>query len=426
MNAVIARLVDDGVPIKEIVRRTGRSRKLVRQVIRSERTDFFRIRQSSLEAHLPMLDEMWNAGCRDGAELWRRLEAKSYRGSLRVVGEWTTCRRAERASDRQLRKVPSARTIAYLMTTARDHLSKSDTVPYGSWRWLHVGLAVLGFAAAIAHVLGVGHFTATPQSRALWLGVTLGWIGILAWTRLVVPAVQRANPWRVSAVEEERGGAVSLTCSPLRRGLPAWQPGQFVWLTLGSTPFGLGEHPFTIASPPEAAPHVTLTVRPLGGFSERLAGVQPGVRAYLHGPFGTFSIDNDADAVGFVMIAGGIGITPMIANLRAMRARRDCRPVVLVYANRDWESVAFREELAEMEAALELKIVHVLEKAPESWTGEAGMVTRELLARHLPKTTLPWPHFLCGPPPMVDAAKDHLQSLGVPLRHVDSEIFDMV
>ena len=242
----------------------------------------------------------------------------------------------------------------------------------------------------------------------------------------MVPTVQSANPWRVSAVNEEHGGAVSLTFSPLRRGLPAWKPGQFVWLTLGSSPFGHGEHPFTIASPPEAAPHVTLTVKPLGDFSERLSGVRLGARAYLHGAFGTFSIDNEPDAVGFAMIAGGIGITPMIANLRAMRARRDRRPVVLVYANPDWESVAFREELAELEAALELKIVHVLEKAPDGWTGEAGMVTRELLARHLPETTQRWPHFLCGPPPMVDAAKNHLRSLGVPLRHVDSEIFDMV
>lgn len=69
MNAVIARLADDGVPIKEIVRSTGHSRKLVRQVICGERADIFRIRQSSLEAHLPMLDEMWNAGCRNGAQL---------------------------------------------------------------------------------------------------------------------------------------------------------------------------------------------------------------------------------------------------------------------------------------------------------------------------------------------------------------------
>lgn len=129
MNAAIVRLADDGVPIKEIVRRTGHSRKLVRQVIRGERTDVFRIRQSSLEAHLPMLEEMWKGGCRNGAELWRGLRGKGFHGSLRVVGEWATRRRrAERASEQQPRKVPSARTIAHLLTTARDHLSKSDTV----------------------------------------------------------------------------------------------------------------------------------------------------------------------------------------------------------------------------------------------------------------------------------------------------------
>lgn len=128
-NAAIMRLAGEGVAIKEIVRRTAHSRKLVRQVIRGERTDVFRVRQSSLDAHLPLLDELWGAGCRNGAELWRLLRARAFRGSLRVVGEWATRRRrAERTSNQQLQKIPSARTIARLMTTARDHLSKSDTV----------------------------------------------------------------------------------------------------------------------------------------------------------------------------------------------------------------------------------------------------------------------------------------------------------
>jgi hypothetical protein len=83
----------------------------------------FRVLQSSLDAQLPLLDELWASGCHNGAELWRRLHAKGFRGSLRVVGEWATRRRrAERASDQQLQKVPSARTIARLMTTARDHI----------------------------------------------------------------------------------------------------------------------------------------------------------------------------------------------------------------------------------------------------------------------------------------------------------------
>ena len=140
-NAVIMRLAGEGVSIKEIVRRSGHSRKLVRQVMRGERTDVFRVRQSSLDAQLPLLDELWASGCHNGAELWRRLHAKGFRGSLRVVGEWATRRRrAERASDQQLQKVPSARTIARLMTTARDHLTKSDTVTIAA---IETGVPVL-------------------------------------------------------------------------------------------------------------------------------------------------------------------------------------------------------------------------------------------------------------------------------------------
>jgi transposase len=128
-NAAIMALVAEAVPLKEIVRRTGHSRQLVRQVSRGVSTDVFRTRQSTLDAHLPFLDAQWTGGCRNGAELWRRLQMRGFQGSLRVVSEWTTRRRrAEKATDQQLQKVPSARTISRLMTTGRDHLNKTDTM----------------------------------------------------------------------------------------------------------------------------------------------------------------------------------------------------------------------------------------------------------------------------------------------------------
>ncbi|WP_413814212.1 hypothetical protein [Aureimonas sp. Leaf427] len=128
-NAIVAELAASGTSIKEIVRRTVRSRKLVRLIVRGERTDVFRVRQGSLDRHLPFLYAQWEAGCRNGAELWRRLRALGFGGSTRVVSEWATRRRrSERMTTAQLRRPPSARTIARLMTLKRDLLAKTETL----------------------------------------------------------------------------------------------------------------------------------------------------------------------------------------------------------------------------------------------------------------------------------------------------------
>jgi len=128
-NAAILKQAETGVSIKEIVRLTGHSRGLVRRVLRGQRSDVFRVRESSLEHHLPWLDAQWAAGHCNGADLWRCLKAQGFRGSVRVVTEWATRRRRAEMPDAQsLQRVPSARTIARLMTNGRDTLSRSETV----------------------------------------------------------------------------------------------------------------------------------------------------------------------------------------------------------------------------------------------------------------------------------------------------------
>src|SRR3984885_10168199 len=128
-NVSILALSRSGTPIKQIGRRPGYRRQRERQAIRGERYDVFRTRQSSLDQHLPWLDDQWASGCRNGAELWRRLKARGFRGSLRVISEWATRRRrAERVDAQNLQRIPSARKIARLMTIGRDLLTKAETV----------------------------------------------------------------------------------------------------------------------------------------------------------------------------------------------------------------------------------------------------------------------------------------------------------
>jgi len=127
-NAAICSLSKQGMSIKEIVRRTGHSRKLVRNVLRGQRTDIFRVRQSSLEPHLSWLDEQWASGRRNSAELWRQLKELGFRGCLRIVTEWASRRRRAEKAENALGHAPAARTIARLMTIGRDSLTKAETV----------------------------------------------------------------------------------------------------------------------------------------------------------------------------------------------------------------------------------------------------------------------------------------------------------
>jgi transposase len=128
-NAAILAMNKGGATIKQIVRRAGYSRGLVRKVLRGQRSDIFRVRSSSLDAYLPWLDEQWAAGRRNGSQLWRALKSRGFRGCLRVVSEWSgRRRRSERMDASASERAPSARTVARLMTVGRDQLSKAETI----------------------------------------------------------------------------------------------------------------------------------------------------------------------------------------------------------------------------------------------------------------------------------------------------------
>jgi len=109
-----------------------------------------------------------------------------------------------------------------------------------------------------------------------------------------------------------------------------------------------------------------------------------------------------------------------------MADRDDQRPVTLLYGNPDWDSIAYREELAELETKLNLKVVHVLERPPEGWEGQTGYVTREVIARYLPEERpASLRAFVCGPTGMLNLCEGALRELDVPERFIHLERFDL-
>jgi predicted ferric reductase len=167
-----------------------------------------------------------------------------------------------------------------------------------------------------------------------------------------------------------------------------------------------------------------MSIRNLGDFTSTIGDIPIGQRIRLDGPYGAFTIGNPADV--HVLIAGGVGITPMMSMLRTLADRGDKRPVILLYGSRDWDSVTFREELEALKARLDLKLVHVLTQPPAGWTGEKGLITAELFKRRLPPPYADHEYFICGPDKMMDAIEKALAELDVPLSKYHSERYHFV
>jgi predicted ferric reductase len=314
---------------------------------------------------------------------------------------------------------------ALVALAATSFLRRRLRLPYEPWRRLHGGLALLAVLGGLWHATQAGRLLSRPVVRWLCLAWTLGWVGLLLRVRVFKPLALRRHPWKVVEVRPERGRAVTLVLEP--EGHPGFRfrSGQFVWLTLGASPFAAAEHPFSIASSSQAAPRLELTVKVAGDFTARLQTTQVGARAFLDGPFGSMSIDGFPDADGYVFIAGGIGVAPFLSMLRTLADRGDRRHHLLIYGTNDWERTPFREALVGLQERLDLKVVHVLETPPEGWAGERGLVTEALLDRWLPRGGRHG-HFLCGPAPMMDQVEVSLARLRVPLADLHAERFDLV
>ena len=298
---------------------------------------------------------------------------------------------------------------------------------YEGWRLVHVLLAHVVLLATALHVLWLGDLTRFSSAR-LWFQ-TLAVLLVLAFLHRWVwrPLRSYRNRYVVDEVRHVSPTATTLVLHAAGHPGVAFRPGQFAWLKIGTSPYVFEEHPFTIASAATEPWRKEFTIKGMGDFSELIAGLRPGRSVFIDGPHGSFTLDG-LRSDRFVLIAGGVGITPMLSMIRTLADRGDERPVLLVVAGRTADDLLHRADGEHLGDRLDLHVVEILEEPPEAWDGEVGRFTATVLERALPRrrTKEVVDYFVCGPGPMVAAATEIIGDRGVPSRRIHTELFDVV
>jgi predicted ferric reductase len=337
----------------------------------------------------------------------------------------------------------SVSLAAVLLLVLVSAFRKPLGVPYELWRGSHLLLGVMAVVLAFVHVLGLGTLSRSPGIGVAWLLLGGAVAAVVLRVRLLRPLAMLRRPWVLSSVRPDRGSCWTLVVDPAGHGGFRFQPGQFAWVTLRGSPFLMKEHPFSISSAPGPGGTLEFTVKELGDFTRTVGSLSPGSTVYVDGPYGAFTMDRFPSAEGYVFVAGGIGVAPVASMLRALAERGDSRPHLLVAAHPSWDAIPLRDALEAAAERLDLRRVYVLEdgrpggpmagpsaaagvEAPSRAMTEAGLLSEDLLRRHLPPQPHRYVYFLCGPVPMIRVAEESLARMGVPSRRIQTELFDLV
>ena len=240
---------------------------------------------------------------------------------------------------------------------------------------------------------------------------TNSWTGLLR----VVRTFQETPTVKTFRLMDPQGGEL-----PFR-----YLPGQFLTVTVAPDGAAL-KRSYTIASAPTQREfcEITLKREDQGAASRFLHDrVTEGDTLQVTAPSGKFTFTG-VEATSVVLIAGGVGVTPMMSAVRYLTARSWPGDIFLIYAVRDDTQVIFHEELEYLRRRHMNLHLTIVAEHPQSaeWPYATGRITRELLQSAVADLPAHRAH-LCGPPAMMDAIKALLLDLGVPAAQIRTEVF---
>lgn len=279
--------------------------------------------------------------------------------------------------------------------------------PLGFRAWLSWHrITVLAFVATALHVA-----TTSRQGSVAWWAIAIVGTAALA-LRAHLRRREAGHRYVISRVQHPTQACVEVELEPLDRRLDV-RPGQYVFAAFhsGEAYESCNEyHPFTVSAIRDG--RITLTIKALGDCTLEMQNLTRGLAAHIEGPFGAFFDSADA-SVPQLWIAGGIGITPFLAQLDRLGTDVDVKMAYLFRAGADALHVDELVAAAEARPGMELAtFTTATDLAPlRRWLDSiAPLDGREV--------------YVCGPPPLLDAVIADLRERGVAMNRIHFERFD--
>lgn len=303
------------------------------------------------------------------------------------------------------------------------------------WHTLHRLAYVAAICGVIHYYMQVKADVRQPLAFAGALAVLLGYRVVTA--KLKKPAAQpattsRAKIWsgqlRVAHIIRQTPDVQTIRFSAPDGGpLPfQHQPGQYLVIS----PMINGKkvnRPYTISSSPTQPDYCEITVKreEMGFVSRHLHDtLREGDTINISAPTGRFIFDG-TQAASVVLIAGGVGITPLMAIARYLTDNNWKGDIYFAYAAKTPTDIIYRRELDDLKARFPNLHLHItLSRAEEdtNWTGHKGRVSAEFLMKCVPELSTRLV-YICGPMAMMTMTIQVLKDLGVPAEQIKSEEF---
>jgi predicted ferric reductase len=285
---------------------------------------------------------------------------------------------------------------------------------YETWYFTHL-LMYLGVALAFGHQTNTGDLS-DGAPLYYWLVfnfVVFGFVLIFRWLRPIYRFYQ--HRFYIEKVLPETPGVFSIYLKGRELKRYKFYPGQFANLTFLQRGMWF-THPFSFSTAPNGE-YLRFSIKASGDFTNKINSLKTGTKVIIDGPLGIFT---PAVAITdkFLLIAGGIGITPIRAL--AEHFVREGKNIFLLYGMKTDQDITFKDELQKLQLKYHFMLSEVI-VAPGGF-GQ-GHINRETIKQQVPDF-LERDIYLCGPTPMMTGILTELKSLGMPKKQIHYEKFN--